>query len=181
MLEYNIIQTVHYDSVFQVGSTSEVFLLKKELHIFLFSFMSHLLAPPPCRARLFSWLALWYGMVSHWLSGHCQEYSPRNSFSNLKQHYSAVLGLGALLSSPTWRGAIQMSAMNEILWWPLQLQTGWNTITGYATITFSMTDHFGKVSTNAQSSASFRSTVVIWAAFGTDLRSAQYTRKHWLS
>ena len=42
---------------------------------------------------------------------HCwrswfQEYSPRNSFSNLKQHYSAALGLGALLSSPTWRGAI---------------------------------------------------------------------------
>ena len=30
-----------------------------------------------------------------------QEYSPRNSFSDLKQHYSAVLGLGALLSSPT--------------------------------------------------------------------------------
>ena len=29
------------------------------------------------------------------------EYSPRNSFSNLKQHYSAALGLGALLSSPT--------------------------------------------------------------------------------
>ena len=26
--------------------------------------------------------------------------SPRNSFSNLKQHYSAVLGLRALLSSP---------------------------------------------------------------------------------
>src|SRR6218665_3603938 len=36
------------------------------------------------------WLALWYGMVSHWLSGHFQEYSPRNSFSNLKQHYSAA-------------------------------------------------------------------------------------------
>ena len=29
------------------------------------------------------------------------EYSPRNSISNLKQHYSAALGLGALLSSPT--------------------------------------------------------------------------------
>src|SRR6218665_3268296 len=29
------------------------------------------------------------------------EYSPRNSFSNLKQHYSAALGLRALLSSPT--------------------------------------------------------------------------------
>ena len=37
---------------------------------------------------------------------HSLEYSPRNSFSTLKQHYSAVLGLGALLSSPTWRGAI---------------------------------------------------------------------------
>src|SRR6218665_2960725 len=37
------------------------------------------------------WLALWYGMVSHWLSGHFLEYSPRNSFSNLKQHYSAAL------------------------------------------------------------------------------------------
>src|SRR6218665_1990596 len=32
---------------------------------------------------------------------HSLEYSPRNSFSTLKQHYSAVLGLGALLSSPT--------------------------------------------------------------------------------
>jgi len=39
---------------------------------------------------------LWYGMVSHWFSGHFQEYLP---FSNLKQHYSAALGLGALLSS----------------------------------------------------------------------------------
>src|SRR6218665_1963527 len=47
------------------------------------------------------WSALWYEMVSHWLYGHFLEYSPRNSFSNLKQHYSAVLGLGALLSSPT--------------------------------------------------------------------------------
>src|SRR6218665_351836 len=64
------------------------------------SFMSQLLAPPPCRAGPFPWLALWYGMVSHGLSGHFQEYSPRNSVSNLKQHYSAVLGLGALLSSP---------------------------------------------------------------------------------
>ena len=34
-------------------------------------------------------------MVSHWLSGHFLEYSPGNSFSNLKQHYSAALGLGA--------------------------------------------------------------------------------------
>jgi len=39
--------------------------------------------------------------LSHWLYGHFQEYSPRNSFSNLKQHYSTALGLGALLSSPT--------------------------------------------------------------------------------
>jgi len=39
-------------------------------------------------------------MVSHWLSGHFLEYSARNSFSNLKQHYSAALGFGALLSSP---------------------------------------------------------------------------------
>ena len=29
------------------------------------SFMSHLLAPPPCRAGPSPWLALWYGMVSH--------------------------------------------------------------------------------------------------------------------
>src|SRR6218665_1328171 len=65
------------------------------------SFMSHLLAPPSCRAGPSPWLALWYGMVSHWLSSHFLEYSPRNSFSNLKQHYSAALGLGALLSSPT--------------------------------------------------------------------------------
>src|SRR6218665_1918917 len=34
-------------------------------------------------------------------NGHFLEYSPRNSFSNLKQHYSAVLGLGAFLSSLT--------------------------------------------------------------------------------
>src|SRR6218665_3488426 len=65
------------------------------------SFMSHLLAPPPCRAGPSPWLALWYGMVSHWLSSSLLEYSPRNSFSNLKQHYSAALRLGALLSSPT--------------------------------------------------------------------------------
>src|SRR6218665_1687347 len=65
------------------------------------SFMSHLLAPPSCRAGISPWLALWYGMVSHWLSGHFLEYSPRHSFSNLKQHYSAELGLAALLSSPT--------------------------------------------------------------------------------
>src|SRR6218665_1286163 len=53
------------------------------------------------QARPSPWLALWYGMVSHWLSSHFLEYSPRNSFSNLKQHYLAMLGLGALLSSPT--------------------------------------------------------------------------------
>src|SRR6218665_1007183 len=70
------------------------------------SCMSHLLTPPPCRAGPFPWLALWYGMVSHWLSSHFQEYSPRNSFSNLKQHYSATLGLRTLPSSPTCRGAI---------------------------------------------------------------------------
>src|SRR6218665_691704 len=65
------------------------------------SFMSHLLTPPPRIAWPSPWLALWYGMVSHWLSSHFLGYSPRNSFSNLKQHYLAVLGLGALLSSPT--------------------------------------------------------------------------------
>src|SRR6218665_164275 len=54
------------------------------------SFMYYLLAPPPCRAGPSTWLALWYGMVAHWLSGHFLEYSPRNSFSNLKQHYSAA-------------------------------------------------------------------------------------------
>jgi len=27
-------------------------------------------APPPCRGGPSPWLALWYGMVSHWLSGH---------------------------------------------------------------------------------------------------------------
>src|SRR6218665_617584 len=65
------------------------------------SFMSHLLAPPPCRAGPSPWLALWYGMVSHWFSGHFLEYSPRNSFINSKQHYLTALGLGSLLSSPT--------------------------------------------------------------------------------
>src|SRR6218665_651429 len=65
------------------------------------SFMSRLLAPPSCRAGPSPWSVLWYGMISHWLSGHFLEYSPRNFFSNLKQHYSAALGLGALLSSPT--------------------------------------------------------------------------------
>ena len=57
--------------------------------------------PPPCRAGSSSWMALWYGTVSHWLSGHFLEYSPRNSFSNLKGHYLAALRLGAYLSSPT--------------------------------------------------------------------------------
>jgi len=47
------------------------------------------------------WLALWFGMVSHWLSGHLIEYYPRNSFRNLKQHYSTELELRVLLSSPT--------------------------------------------------------------------------------
>jgi len=69
------------------------------------SFVSHLLVPPPRRAGPSSWLALWSGMVSHWLSGHFLEYSPRNSFSSLKR-FSVTLGLGALLSSPTWRDTI---------------------------------------------------------------------------
>src|SRR6218665_1076679 len=47
------------------------------------SFMSHLLAHPPCRAGPSPWLALRYGMVSHLLSGHILEYSPGNFFSNL--------------------------------------------------------------------------------------------------
>src|SRR6218665_1777836 len=65
------------------------------------SIMSHFVpAPPSCRTGPSLWLALWSGMVSDWLSGHFLEYSSRNSFSNSKQHYSAVLGLGALLSSP---------------------------------------------------------------------------------
>ena len=46
------------------------------------------------------------GMVSHWLSSHFVGYSPRNSFSNLKQHLLPVLGLEALLGSPTCGGAI---------------------------------------------------------------------------
>ena len=37
------------------------------------------------------------GLLRDWpfysLSGHFLEYSPRNSFSNLKQHYLAALGL----------------------------------------------------------------------------------------
>jgi len=41
-----------------------------------------------------------------------REYSSRNSLSNLKQHYLAVLGLGALLSSPTWRGT-KINVWNE--------------------------------------------------------------------
>jgi len=42
--------------------------------------------------------------VTHvYISGHLIEYSPRNSFSNLKQHYSGALGLGALLNSSTWK------------------------------------------------------------------------------
>src|SRR6218665_1037633 len=65
------------------------------------SFVSHLLAPPPRRAGLSSWLALLSGLVSHWLSSHFLEYSPRNSFGNLKQHCSAAHWIGTLLSSPT--------------------------------------------------------------------------------
>ena len=53
-------------------------------------FSSGIKEPPPCRAGPSPWLALWYGMVSHWLSGHLLGYSPRNSFSNLKQHYLAT-------------------------------------------------------------------------------------------
>src|SRR6218665_2277465 len=44
------------------------------------SFTSHFLAPPPCRAGPSPWMALWSGVVSHWLFGHFLEYSPRNSF-----------------------------------------------------------------------------------------------------
>src|SRR6218665_1905441 len=51
----------------------------------------HLLAPPPYRAGPSPWLALWYGMVFHWLSCHFLEYSPRNSFSNLKQHFMMMM------------------------------------------------------------------------------------------
>src|SRR6218665_2530697 len=77
------------------------------------SFMSHLLAPPPCRAGPSPWLALWYGMVSHWLSGHFLEYSPKNFFSNLKQHYSAALGLGALLRVGQPGASISPKAMTH--------------------------------------------------------------------
>ena len=55
------------------------------------SFMSNLLAPPPCTAGPSLWLALWYGM--EWSpigSSHFLEYSHRNSFSNSKQHYLAA-------------------------------------------------------------------------------------------
>src|SRR6218665_218179 len=70
------------------------------------SFMSHLLEPPPHRVGPSSWLVHWSGMVSHWLSGHFLGYSPRNSFTNSKQHCSAALRLGTLLCSLTCRGAI---------------------------------------------------------------------------
>jgi len=55
-------------------------------YAFSASFMFHLLAPQPCRAGPSPLLALWYRMVSHWLSGRFLEYSSRNSFSNWKQH-----------------------------------------------------------------------------------------------
>jgi len=42
----------------------------------------HVPFAPPCRAGPSPLLAFWYGMVSHWLSGHFLECSPRNSFSN---------------------------------------------------------------------------------------------------
>jgi len=41
------------------------------------------------------------GLLDRWVDRWMMEYSPRNFFSNLKQHYSATLGFGALLSSPT--------------------------------------------------------------------------------
>src|SRR6218665_604952 len=39
-------------------------------HVPQCAFMSHLLAPPPCRAGPSPWLAHWYGMVSHGFFGH---------------------------------------------------------------------------------------------------------------
>src|SRR6218665_2042334 len=44
---------------------------------------------------------VWWATFGHRLGNPVLEYSPINSFSNLKQYYLAVLGLGALLSSPT--------------------------------------------------------------------------------
>jgi len=45
-------------------------------------------------------------------AGNFQEFSLKYSFSNLKTYHSASLGLGAPLSSPPWRGIMQVSAMN---------------------------------------------------------------------
>jgi len=58
------------------------------------SFMSYLLVRPPRRAGPSLWLALWYGMVSHWLSDRFLESSPRNFFSNLKQLFGSA-GVGS--------------------------------------------------------------------------------------
>ena len=69
------------------------------------------------------WLALWYGMVSHWLSGHFLECSPRNSFSNLKQHYSARWGWERFWVAPLEEALYKcMQWMNEWMTW-LQLRS----------------------------------------------------------
>src|SRR6218665_3062073 len=47
--------------------------------VIIMNFMFHLLAPPPCRAGPSPWLALWYGMVSYWLSVEAD----RNQFMHI--------------------------------------------------------------------------------------------------
>src|SRR6218665_4048267 len=81
------------------------------------SFMSHLLAPPPCRAGLLRGrpFGIRNGLPLALRSLPRLEYSPRNSFSNLKQHYSAAQGLGALLSIVPLEEALYkcLQLMNE--------------------------------------------------------------------
>src|SRR6218665_2651740 len=61
------------------------------------------------------WMVLWSGMVSHWLSHRFLEFSPRNSFSNSKQHYPAALGFGALLRPTSEIFAVQPRAPEVVV------------------------------------------------------------------
>jgi len=72
------------------------------------SFRLHIRRKVPSR-----WLAPRYGMASLWHSTHSLELFLRHSSLNLRWSYLVVLGLGALLSSSRWRGAIQILTMNE--------------------------------------------------------------------
>ena len=106
--------TLHWLTGLRLYSYTFVRLSKTGLLHVPLKFCSHLHDAEPGLLR--GW-PFNYGIVSHWLFGHFQEYSPRNSFSNLKQHYLAALGFGALLSS--------LVPLEEALYKCLQWMNAW--------------------------------------------------------